>query len=558
MTTVSATTVQYSRDTRRVRPMLLAVVLTVAVLATLGGLFFRTYHLGTKTFWGDELAGLTHTLGYTEAEIVRAGPQVRTAADIQAYFNLSGPHHSGPRPLWSTVDSLANEDPQHPPVFYLMQRLWVSVAGVSPASLRTLPMLFGLLAIVGVAWLAFELFRSRAVALVAASIYAISPFAVLYAQEARETTLWTLEIVVGGALLLRAARQGGNLRWIAYSSICAVSLYTYPLAAAVMAAHCVVVFTAPEMHQRRVMLPYVLASGAAVLLFLPWPLLLANTHAGTKALGVLLANQPSPGQVMLTFFRDIKATIIDVGAIQPGSPQRITLMLLGTILLAVVLGSVGRMALVSSRQVAHRFILSLFVIPALPILLIHGGALISQMRYLVPAYLATELALAGLFCASFDRARPRAAATAVFATSYLLIIAVSAVSCIISSGADTWYPKAWQRSPQVAVIINQAAEPLVVGDEAAINDRGTSRVLQIAYYLNPDIAMRVNLHCEACLIDPPPPIDVFADADQFRTVFVLGVLKRPIPPGSYEVKQVGIDVDPAQQGPLEMFAPYPR
>src|SRR3569833_431644 len=129
-TTVPATTVQYSRDTRRGRPMLLAVVLTVAVLATLGGLFFRTYHLGTKTFWGDELAGLTHTLGYTEAEIVRAGPQVRTAADIQAYFNLSGPHHSGPRPLWSTVDSLANEDQQHTPVFYLMKRLWVNVVGV--------------------------------------------------------------------------------------------------------------------------------------------------------------------------------------------------------------------------------------------------------------------------------------------------------------------------------------------------------------------------------------------------------------------------------------------
>jgi len=436
--------------------------------------------------------------------------------------------------------------------------LWVGVAGVSPASLRILPMLFGLLAIAGVAWLAFELFRSRAAALVAASIYAISPFAVLYAQEARETTLWSLEIVVGGALLLRAARQGGNGRWIAYSLISAISLYTYPLAAAVMAAHCVVVFTAPELRQRTIILPYVLASAAAVLVFVPWPLVLANTHAGAKALGVLLANQPSPGQVLLTFFRDIKATIIDVGVIEPGSPQRIALMLLGIILLAVILGSVGRMALVSSGRVAHRFILALFVIPALPILLIHAGALISQMRYLVPVYLATELALAWLFCASFENARPRGAATAVFATSYLLMIAVSAGSCIISSGADTWYSKAWQRSPQVAAIINQAAEPVVIGDEAAINDRGTSRVLEIAYSLNPGVAMRVNLRCEACLIDPPAPIDVFADADRFQTVFVLGVLKRPIPPGRYEVKQVGIDIDPAQQGPLEMFAPYPR
>jgi uncharacterized membrane protein len=189
MTIVSASVqLQYPQEARRAQPMLQAIVLAVAVLATLAGVFFRTYHLGTKTFWGDELVGLTHTLGYTEAEIVQAGPQVRTAADIQAYFNLTGPHHTGPRPLRATVDSLASEDPQHPPVFYLMQRLWAPVAGVSPAALRTLPMIFGVLAIVAMAWLALELFRSRRAALIAASLYAISPFAVLYSQEARETT----------------------------------------------------------------------------------------------------------------------------------------------------------------------------------------------------------------------------------------------------------------------------------------------------------------------------------------------------------------------------------
>ncbi|MBS0419134.1 MAG: glycosyltransferase family 39 protein [Proteobacteria bacterium] len=556
MTTVSAS-VQYSSDARRARSMLQAVVLAVAVLATLAGVFFRTHNPGAKTFWGDELVGLTHTLGYTEAEIVRAGPQVRTAADIQVYFNLAGPQNSGPRPLRATVASLASEDPQHPPVFYLMQRLWAGVAGVSPTALRTLPIIFGLLTIGAMAWLALELFQSRRAALIAASLYAISPFAVLYAQEARETTLWTLEIVTASVLLLRAARTAGTGSWVAYAVVCTLSLYTYPLSATVMAAHFALVISIPSLRQRRVLLPYVIASAVATLLFLPWPLL-SNTHAGAKALGVLLANEQTPLGLVVTFLRDIKASMIDLGAVEPGSLSRLTSMALGTAVLAVVLASIGRLAVASRDRVAERFILALFVIPTLPIALINGGALISQLRYLAPAFLATQLALTALFCASFPTERRARGSAIVFAATYVLIVAFGVLSCVISAGADTWYPKAWQRSPHVAAIINQAPRPLVVGDETVSNDRGTSRVLEIAYSLDPNIAMRVNLHCEACLIEAPPRRDVLADAGQFRTVFVLGVLKRPIPRGDYEVRQVGVDIDPAGRGPLEMFAPYPR
>src|SRR5262249_30862335 len=130
--------------------------------------------------------------------------------------------------------------------------------------------------------------------------------------------------------------------------------------------------------------------------------------------------------------------------------------------------------------------------------------------------------------------------------------------CFTSANADTWYDKAYQRSPHVADIINRSERPLVVGDLAAVNDRGTSRVLELGYYLNPDVGLHANLHCEACVIPPPAPVDVFAGADQFRNVFTLGVLKRSIPEGRYLVRQIGIDIDPSGRGPLEMFAPYPK
>jgi uncharacterized membrane protein len=538
--------------------MLRKAILAMAAVAILAGVLFRVYHLDVKTFWGDELVGFIHTLGYTEEEIVRAGPTIRTAGDLQAYFHLAGPHNEGPRPLSATIHTLASEDPQHPPVFYLLERLWVTWAGVTPAALRTLPLIFGLLSIGGMAWLGFELFRSSRAALIAASLYAISPFAVLYAQEARETTLWALETVVASALLLRAARTNSTQSWVAYGLTCVISLYTYPLAAVVMIAHCAVIATTPGLRKREVILPYFLASAGATLAFLPWLFILATTQSGVKAIGVLLANNPTALQVALTFMRDIKATLLDIGVVAPGTLARLAVSLTGTALLAVVLLCLARLATVSRNQTASRFILALFIIPALPLLLIHGGALISQLRYLQPTFIATQLALTSFYHATFTQERTGKPAVFAIALTYVVILASGALSCFVSGGADTWYPKAYQRSPQVAAIINRSEKPLVVGDLAVVNDRGTSRALEIAYDLNPEVAMRVNLHCEACLIEPPAPTDVFADANQFRSVFVLGKLQRTIPGGPYAVHQVGIDIDPAGRGPLEMFAPYPK
>jgi uncharacterized membrane protein len=539
------------------KPILHKSILVAAAVAILAGIVLRIDHPGAKTFWGDEILGLMHMLGYTEAEIVHAGPNIRTAGDLQAYFQLSGPGNAGPRPLVATIRSLANEDPQHPPVYYLLGRLWVAWAGLTPTTLRTLPLVFGLLSIGAMAWLAFELFGSARAALIAASLYAISPFEVLYSQEARETTLWALETLVSGALLLRAVRTGSIKLWLAYGLTCAVSLYTYPLAAVVMVSHCVIVAASPDLRKRAVLLPYFLASLGATLPFLPWLLILATSQSGVKALGILLSNKPTALGVVLTFMRDIKTTMVDVGMVAPGTITRLALSGAGAAILALVLYCVARLT-VSYKQMASRFIVASFAIPAIPLLLIHGGALIGQLRYLQPTFLATQLALTAFYHATFENAGARKPALSVAVGSYLLILTLGFISCWISAGADTWYDKAYERTARVAAIINQTAEPLVVGDVAAVNDRGTSRVVELGYYLKPQIAMRVNLHCEACLIPPPAPMDVFADANRFRNVFVLGILKRTIPAGPYSVRQIGIDIDPPGRGPLEMFAQYPK
>jgi len=532
-------------------------VLIAAVVATLAGLFFRCYHLDRKTFWGDEIVGLVRALGYTEAEIVAAGPRIRSAADVQAYFQLAGPGHQGARPLSATLRAQAAEDPHHPPLYPLLIRVWAALAGLSPLALRLLPLVFGMLSIGAMAWLAYELFGNPRAALVAAALYAISPFAVLYSQEAREYSLWAMETLVSGALLLRAARLESARLWIAYGAGLALSLYTYPLTLFVMAAHAVTVAASPALRRRAVLAPYLAASAAAALLFLPWLFIMAGSATRVHAMGTLLANQTTELRTALAFLRNIKQNWADVGPVD-GMGERLVRIAAANAVLAAAVYALGRLAGPSPSTTANRFVLALFVVPALPLLFLYGGSLVAQSRYFQPSYLAIPLAFTAWHEATLRVPQASALRAPAFAAAYALTLLVCTWSCLASAGAPTWYNKDYERTPAVAAIINQAERPLVVGDRMVANDRGTSRVLELAYYLDPGVAMRVNLSCDVCLVPAPAPIDVFADAGQFRNVFVLGKLARAIPEGDYALRQVGTDINPGVAGPLEMFSDYPQ
>src|SRR5690606_15494177 len=110
--------------------------------------------------------------------------------------------------------------PKHPPLFYVLLRIWCGAFGDSVFAMRFLAALISLLAFPALWWLCRELFfedeNRRLIALVALALLALSPFHVLYAQEVREYSIWTVAIFVSCALLLRALRLGERKWWIAY------------------------------------------------------------------------------------------------------------------------------------------------------------------------------------------------------------------------------------------------------------------------------------------------------------------------------------------------------
>lgn len=185
-------------------PKLRFLVIIVLVV----GVFFRFVNIDHKVYWFDETFTLLRISGYTESQVVSqvCNGQEIGVEDLQKYQRLT-PEKS----LVDTVKSLAIEDSQHPPIYYLIVRLWVQKFGSSVAAIRSLSALISLIAFPCIYWLSLELFESSLVGLVALTLLAVSPIHVLFAQEARQYSLWTVTILLSSASLLRAMRLNTTL-----------------------------------------------------------------------------------------------------------------------------------------------------------------------------------------------------------------------------------------------------------------------------------------------------------------------------------------------------------
>ena len=109
------------------------------------------------------------------------------------------------------VDISRNE--HHPPLYYLLQRGWLALTGVSPFTLRLPSVVAGAAASAAAAWLVRAAGGQRPAALLAAALVAVHPTAVYYGAEARDYALVTLGFAFLAGALARAACTPDGVRW---------------------------------------------------------------------------------------------------------------------------------------------------------------------------------------------------------------------------------------------------------------------------------------------------------------------------------------------------------
>jgi hypothetical protein len=153
-----------------------------------------------------------------------------------------------------------------PPLYPLLLRGWMALAGQGEAALRLLSALLGTLAVAATMWAGLELF-DPGVALWSGLWAAVSPMAVYYSQEARPYALLTALAATACAAVWRAARGNRARDWALAAVVLAALLYTHYLAVLALVPTALVLAAWPRADRAR---PYAAAVAVAGLVFLPW------------------------------------------------------------------------------------------------------------------------------------------------------------------------------------------------------------------------------------------------------------------------------------------------
>ncbi|HEY9825344.1 MAG TPA: hypothetical protein V6D19_07845 [Stenomitos sp.] len=468
------------------------------ILALAVGLYFRFTHLDAQVYWHDEAYTSLRISGYSAAEVNRRlfTGEVTTPGDLLAYQRVV-PGTS----IVDTVQSLALEDSQHPPLYYGLARLWAERFGASVATVRSLSVWLSLLLFPGVYWLCQELFyvphpeqRGRSFATLTATLaialIAVSPFHLLYAQEAREYGLWSALITLSSAAWLRGLRCHTGWSWATFTLLLVLTLYTHPLTLFLVVVYGVHGLLLWQHCSRRTLAAGFGALAVSVLAYWPWLQIIVANWSKT---GATWTSVPLPLPILLktwglhwarAFWMPEGDFGFDDWRVYLGLP------------LIVGLGCIAFYRLYRQTPLRTWALVLLLtgstVVPLGLMDLVMGGQRSVSSRYVLPFYVGLPIAIAYFFATQFSvlhRDHRSRFSRQVGRGVAVVLLAFSVICCAANANADTAWPKGINYNlPTVARLINQAERPLLVSHSFGINF-GT--LLALSHRLEPDTQLQL-------------------------------------------------------------------
>lgn len=514
------------------------------------GVVFRFVNLNHKVYGHKEVYGTLQAAGYTLEEVERSlfQNQLIQAHDLQKYQQIK----PGSTPD-DTIRSLAISAPLQSPFYFLVARGWIEVFGEplthlfkgSLTTMRSLPALISLLALPAMYALAWELFASPAIALLATTLVALSPFDGLLAQTAQPYSLLTVMVIVSSWLLLRAIRLSVKsvpsqtsrpkpsswLNWGLYGLSVAIGLYTQTFFALTLISHagyvlaCLIRPCDLNFSQKRILIGFGSSLAIAIITFSPWIVVIINNLQQVKTSIEEELFLDRWNDFLNQWFLSVTTSFFDVDS-GLSNPLALILKLLFLALIAV---SIYWVYGCSSKSVS-RFIIFLSSIPFLlsPVLYVLWDGYRSTVNlYLTSSIPGVQLAVAYFFGKQWLQKGTHKRSTSLmhsstgsstqlkffkFIRSYLrqgllgVVAIASLTSLIMSASSFSWWDKdASYYNNQTAEIINVIPNAIVVSN---IENRytNTGDLLSLSYHLKKDT--------ELLLIK----VSEFVDTAEFRTL----------------------------------------
>ena len=444
------------------------VTLRICIVVLLAiGIFFRFANLEQKVYWVDEAGTSRYISGYTETEVEQDifDGRLIEVSNLQKY--------QYPDAKTSTADiikNLALANPEHPPLYFVALTSWIKFFGNSVTTIRGFSAIISLLTFPCLYWLCQELFQSKWVSWTAVALTAISPVHIVYAQEARQYSLWIVMILLSSAILLRALRQKNKIDWLIYGAIVSLGLYTHLFFVLVAFGHGIYVILTEGFKFKRVSLSYLSALLIPLLAFGPW-LWILFTKPPSPDIVSWMDDKPSPLSMAARLAGVISRTFVDLG-ISPNDSLSSMLLLAPVIL--ILLALIGYSLYFVFRHSSERvwlFIFTLIGVTSLTVILSYLilDKQIATTRYLLPVSLGIQLSVSYLL-ATKVKVTPFVEGIwkqRFWRISIILISFLGILSCTIRAQSEVWWnqvPQLTENIPEIAEIVNQADRPLVISD----------------------------------------------------------------------------------------------
>jgi len=452
----------------------------VAIL--LLGIFFRLINLDRKVYWFDEGFTSLRVGGYVMQEVVKQtfNGKIIGVSDFRQYLS---PNHN--RSWLDTMRSLAIEDPQHPPLYYLILRQWMQWFGNSVAAIRSLSALASLLVFPCIYWLCRELFPlSPLTAWIAIALVAVSPFHVLYAQEARQYSLWTVTILLSNTALLQANRRSNLLNWGVYTLTLTAALYTFLLSAFVAVAHGIYILVDTGFRWTKTVRLYLLATILALIAFIPWLAIVIRNYGRLRDSTNWISEAKIPAWQLIFSW----GNTIQLAFLNPHVGNFITVPLI------LILCGYSAYFLYQNSARSWLFIFNLFAIVALFLVIpdfLTNGQRTLQARFLVPCYLSIQIAVAYLFATKFTSPYLPKWQKQIWLWLAIAILIGGIFSSIKLAYSETaWNKGKNQNDPEIARIVNQTNAPLlVVSNYQSLYNCNATYLFSFSHLLEPKVKL---------------------------------------------------------------------
>jgi len=436
------------------------------VLITLIGISFKFYHLDYKLFWIDEISTIQHTSGIPDKDYPAMVP-VNEVKNINFYKNL---YHLKKRPLTiaSELKGLFNSRNLNP-LHYPLLMVWYRVAGDDPADFRLFGVFIFILTLPFLFLLSKSLFDSNLAGWIAVSLYAVSPFIHLFAQEARYYILWSFILIVLHYLFLQSIERNNLKWWSAYAFVAGLSLYASPVSGIIIFGHMIFVL----LTRKDLIKPCVISILFGFILYLLWALklyfnldeIITSLSWQSNAQQHISFFFPLLGQIFYLF--SIFSSPLDfLYVFEQASnipPATMSAFFLNFVVLALIVKAFVFLLKKTGKET--KYFLLLIILPGLVFFyfldLVRNGMTSWWWRYLIFAAAGIILVMTNFLCKKIEKG------SITYSFIFIALAAIGIGSMFSISGARHWtLGRKWDCYIEDARLFSSARKPLLITDFA--------------------------------------------------------------------------------------------